>query len=68
MLVGPGEGWKVDGTGNVVGVTTGLPVMLLDDLLVALRSAKAAAQGGIDLLDRSDVRGPDAAANSSSAL
>ena len=48
VLVGPGEGWKVDGTGNVVGVTTGLPVMMLDDLLTALRSAKAAAQGGID--------------------
>ena len=48
VLVGPGEGWKVDGTGNVVGVTTGLPVMMLDNLLTALRSAKAAAQGGID--------------------
>jgi hypothetical protein len=47
VLVGPGEGWRVDGAGNVVGATTGLPVMLLDDLLVALRSAKAAAQGGI---------------------
>lgn len=47
VLVGPGEGWKVDDKGNVVGVTTGRPVMLLDDLLVALRTAKAAAQGGI---------------------
>ena len=47
VLVGPGEGWKVDARGNVVGVTTGRPVMLLDDLLVALRTAKAAAQGGI---------------------
>ena len=47
VLVGPGEGWKVDGRGNVVGVTTGRPVMLLDDLLVAFRTAKAAAQGGI---------------------
>jgi hypothetical protein len=47
VLVGPGEGWKVDGRGNVVGVTTGRPVMRLDDLLVALRTAKAAAQGGI---------------------
>lgn len=47
VLVGPGEGWKVDGKGTVVGVTTGRPVMLLDDLLVALRTAKAAAQGGI---------------------
>jgi hypothetical protein len=47
VLVGPGEGWKVDDRGNVVGTTTGRPVMLLDDLLVALRTAKAAAQGGI---------------------
>jgi hypothetical protein len=47
VLVGPGEGWKVDGKGNVVGVTTGRPVMLLDDLLVALRTARAAADGGI---------------------
>jgi hypothetical protein len=31
----------------VVGVTTGRPVMLLDDLLVALRTAQAAANGGI---------------------
>ena len=47
VLVGPGEGWKVDAKGNVVGVATGRPVMLLDDLLVALRTAQAAAQGGI---------------------
>jgi hypothetical protein len=47
ILVGPGEGWKVDARGNMVGVTTGRPVMLLDDLLVALRTAQAAAQGGI---------------------
>jgi len=47
VLAGPGEGWKVDKRGNVVGVTTGRPVMLLDDLLVALRTARQAAQGGI---------------------
>jgi hypothetical protein len=47
VLVGPGEGWKVDAKGNVVGITTERPVMLLDDLLVALRTAKNAAQGGI---------------------
>ena len=39
VLVGPGEGWKVDARGNMVGITTGRPVMLLDDLLVALRVA-----------------------------
>jgi len=47
VLVGPGEGWKVDAKGAVVGITTGRPVMLLDDLLVALRTARAAAHGGI---------------------
>ena len=47
VLVGPGEGWRVDRKGNVVGITTGRPVMLLDDLLVALRTARAAANGGI---------------------
>jgi hypothetical protein len=47
VLVGPGEGWQVDGRGNEVGITTGRPVMLLDDLLVALRTARRAANGGI---------------------
>jgi hypothetical protein len=47
VLVGLGEGWKVDPRGNIVGVTTGRPVMLLDDLMVALRSARQAAQGGV---------------------
>ena len=28
VLVGPGEGWKIDAKGNVVGITTGRPVML----------------------------------------
>ena len=47
VLVGPAEGWKIDKRGNVVGATTGRPVMLLDDLLTALRTARRAAQGGI---------------------
>ena len=47
VLAGPGEGWKVDKRGNIVGATTGWPVMLLDDLIVALRTARQAAQGGI---------------------
>ena len=38
VLVGPAEGWKVDGLGNVVGRTTNRPVLLLDDLIVALRT------------------------------
>ena len=47
ILAGFGEGWVVDKMGNLVGKTTGRPVMLLDDLLVALRSARDSAQGGI---------------------
>ncbi|MCE9546773.1 MAG: DUF1598 domain-containing protein [Planctomycetia bacterium] len=39
VLVGPAEGWKVGPSGDVVGVTTGRPVLHLDDLLVALRTA-----------------------------
>ncbi|MGH7194752.1 MAG: DUF1598 domain-containing protein, partial [Candidatus Saccharimonadales bacterium] len=47
VLVGYGEGWKVDERGNVVGAKNGRAVMQLDDLLVALRTADAAARGGI---------------------
>ncbi|HEX4149523.1 MAG TPA: DUF1598 domain-containing protein [Pirellulales bacterium] len=47
VLAGYGEGWKVDDRGNVVGNGNGRPVMLLDDLLVALRSAREAQRGGI---------------------
>ena len=47
VLAGYGEGWKMDAQGNVVGKTTGRPVLGLDDLLVALRYADQAAQGGI---------------------
>ncbi len=47
VLAGPGEGWKLNEAGDLVGVTTGRPVMWLDDLLVALRSADATKQTGI---------------------
>ncbi len=39
VLVGQAEGWKVDPRGNLVGATSGRPLMLLDDLAVALRAA-----------------------------
>src|SRR5690606_15728844 len=38
VIAGPAEGWKLDHLGNVVGLTTNRPVLLLDDLIVALRS------------------------------
>ena len=47
VLVGYGEGWKIDERGNVVGVTTGRPVIQLDDLVVALRTAEGASHGPI---------------------
>lgn len=47
VIAGPGEGWKINKQGEVVGKTTGKPVMLLDDLLVALRSAERARQESI---------------------
>jgi hypothetical protein len=43
VLAGPAEGWKVDAKGTVVGASTGLPILQLDHLLVALRTAEAAA-------------------------
>jgi hypothetical protein len=47
VLAGPGEGWTVDERANVVGISTGRPVLLLDDLLVALRYATEARTEGI---------------------
>jgi Protein of unknown function (DUF1598) len=47
VLAGPGEGWKINQDGDLVGLTTGRPVMWLDDLLVALRTAEATQQTGI---------------------
>ncbi|HEX4143941.1 MAG TPA: DUF1598 domain-containing protein [Pirellulales bacterium] len=47
VLAGPGEGWKINRDGDLVGLTTGRPVMWLDDLLVALRTAEATRQTGV---------------------
>ena len=47
VLAGPAEGWQVDAGGNVVGSATGRPVMHLEDLLVALRTAEEAARTSI---------------------
>ena len=41
VLAGPAEGWKLDRLGNAVGATTNRPVILLDDLIVALQTAAA---------------------------
>lgn len=47
VLVGPAEGWKVDSLGNTVGETTGRPVLMLEDLVVALRSAEVSNGPGV---------------------
>ncbi len=44
LIAGPAEGWKLDEAGNVVGVTTGRPVLKLEDLVVALRHVDQAAR------------------------
>lgn len=38
ILAGPAEGWVDDLAGRKVGVTSGMPTLRLDDLLVALRT------------------------------
>src|SRR3954466_6009998 len=47
VLAGPGEGWKVDDEGNIVGVTTGRPVLRIEDLILAFRAIDNARRGGI---------------------
>lgn len=41
VLAGPAEGWKLDRLGNAVGLTTNRPVILLDDLVVALLTSES---------------------------
>lgn len=41
VIAGPAEGWEMDELGNVVGATSRRPVLLLDDLMVALRTREA---------------------------
>jgi len=49
VIAGPAEGWKLSPAGTVVGNVSGHPVMQLDDLLVALRCADAARNGGMSV-------------------
>ena len=43
VIAGYAEGWKVSKSGHLVGATTGRPVMNLDDLIIALRTAAASS-------------------------
>jgi hypothetical protein len=47
VLAGPGEGWRVNTLGSVVGATSGRPVLTLEDLMVALRVADSSNRSGI---------------------
>ena len=47
ILAGPSDEVAVDGNGSFVGATSGRPLLLLEDLVVALRSIDAARMGGI---------------------
>jgi hypothetical protein len=38
VIAGPAEGWVSDATGRVVGIATGSPTLLLEDLAAALRA------------------------------
>ncbi len=38
VVAGPAEGWAMDLSGRAVGITSGRPVLLLEDLIVALRA------------------------------
>ncbi len=38
VIAGPAEGWTTDPAGRVVGISSGRPVIRLDDLCVALRA------------------------------
>ena len=37
VIAGPAEGWMTDATGRVVGIETGSPTLLLEDLVAAIR-------------------------------
>lgn len=41
VLAGPAEGWKINDSGDVVGVSTSRPVLQLEDLIVALRAGES---------------------------
>lgn len=56
VLAGPAEGWKVNEQGEVVGKTTGLPVLRLQDLLVAMHHAKGNITCSIDPTQEGIVR------------
>jgi len=47
VLAGPGDAAVIDATGNLVAAGSGRPLLLLEDLIVALRAIDAARMGGM---------------------
>jgi len=45
VIAGPAEGWVTDLTGRVLGMTTGRPIVELQDLVVALRAFPPGGRG-----------------------
>lgn len=45
VIAGPAEGWVTDMSGRVVGITSGRPVLQLQDLVTALRAYPPQADG-----------------------
>jgi hypothetical protein len=46
VLAGPAGGWRTDAEGRLLGVESGHPVMLLDDLVVLVRQAREGRGAG----------------------
>jgi hypothetical protein len=46
VVAGPAEGWMADAAGRPIGMTTGRPVLQLEDLLVALRAFRGDRRRG----------------------
>lgn len=47
VIAGPAESWTVAKDGSIVGSKSGLPIVYLEDLVVAFQTADAARQEGI---------------------
>jgi hypothetical protein len=47
VIAGPAEPWRLAKDGAVVGINSGLPVVTLDDLVVAFRSVETARREGL---------------------
>ena len=49
VIAGPADAFAPDATGRAVGISSGRPVLRLDDLLVAMRTVECASQFGCSI-------------------